>query len=120
MQHPFLQNSSKYGILNIAIYAEIHFGGSDMNKTEFVAAVAEAAGASKKDAENIINATLAQIEKVLVAGDKVQFVGFGTFETRERGERTAKNPRTGEAITVPAAKAPAFKAGKALKDAVNK
>ena len=72
-----------------------------MNKTEFVAAVAEAAGASKKDAENIINATLAQIEKVLVAGDKVQFVGFGTFETRERGERTAKNPRTGEAITVP-------------------
>lgn len=91
-----------------------------MNKTEFVAAVAEAAGASKKDAENIINATLAQIEKVLAAGDKVQFVGFGTFETRERGERTAKNPRTGEAITVPAAKAPAFKAGKALKDAVNK
>ena len=88
-----------------------------MNKTEFVAAVAEAAGASKKDAENIINATLAQIEKVLVAGDKVQFVGFGTFETRERGERTAKNPQTGAAITVPASKAPAFKAGKALKDA---
>ena len=87
---------------------------------DVVAAVAEAAGASKKDAENIINATLAQIEKVLVAGGKVQFVGFGTFETRERGERTAKNPRTGEAITVPASKAPAFKAGKALKDAVNK
>ena len=63
-----------------------------MNKAEFVAAVAEAAGASKKDAENIINATLAQIEKVLVAGDKVQFVGFGTFETRERGERTARIP----------------------------
>ena len=57
--------------LNIAIYAEIHFEGSDMNKTEFVAAVAETAGASKKDAENIINATLAQIEKVLVAGGKV-------------------------------------------------
>lgn len=88
-----MQIGSKYGILNIAIYAEIHFEGSDMNKTEFVAAVAEAAGASKKDAENIINATLAQIEKTLVAG---------------------------EAITVPASKAPAFKAGKALKDAVNK
>lgn len=87
---------------------------------EFVAAVAEAAGASKKDAENIINATLAQIEKVLVAGGKVQFVGFGTFETRERGERTAKNPQTGAEITIPASKAPAFKAGKALKDAVNK
>lgn len=57
-----------------------------MNKTEFVAAVAEAAGASKKDAENIINVTLVQIEKTLVAGDKVQFVGFGTFETRERRE----------------------------------
>ena len=84
-----------------------------MNKTEFVAAVAEAAGASKKDAENIINETLAQIEKVLVAGDKVQFVGFGTFETRERGERTAKNPQTGAEITIPASKAPAFKAGKA-------
>lgn len=100
--------------LNIAIYAEIHFEGSDMNKTEFVAAVAETAGASKKDAENIINATLAQIEKVLVAGGKVQFVGFGTFETRERGERTAKNPQTGAEITIPASKAPAFKAGKAL------
>ena len=71
-----------------------------MNKTEFAAAVAEAAGASKKDAENIINASLAQIEKSLVEGDKIQFVGFGTFETRERGERAAKNPRTGEQITV--------------------
>ena len=115
-----MQIGSKYGILNIAIYAEMHFEGSDMNKTEFIAAVAEAAGASKKDAENIISVTLVQIEKTLVAGDKVQFVGFGTFETRERGERTAKNPQTGEAITVPASKAPAFKAGKALKDAVNK
>ena len=91
-----------------------------MNKTELVAAIAEKAELSKKDAENIINATLAQIEKVLVAGDKVQFVGFGTFETRERGERTAKNPQTGAEITIPASKAPAFKAGKALKDAVNK
>jgi len=91
-----------------------------MNKTEFIAAVAESAGANKKDAESIINAALAQIEKALAAGEKVQFVGFGTFETRERGERAAKNLRTGETITVPAAKVPAFKAGKALKDAVNK
>ena len=91
-----------------------------MNKTEFVAAVAEAAGASKKDAENIINATLAQIEKVLVAGDKVQFVGFGTFETRKRPARKGRNPRTKEEITIPATVAPAFKAGKALKDAVAK
>ena len=91
-----------------------------MNKTQLVEAVAAEANLSKKDAEAAVKATFAAIEGALVKGDKVQLIGFGTFETRVRGERTGKNPRTGEAITVPAAKAPAFKAGKALKDAVNK
>ena len=91
-----------------------------MNKTEFVAAVAEAAGVSKKDTESVVNAALAQIEKALVSGEKVKFIGFGTFETRERKERMGKNLRTKETIKIAACKTPVFKAGKPLKDAVNK
>ncbi len=91
-----------------------------MNKNELIAAVAEAAGVSKKDADAVVKATFEQIANALVAGEKVQLIGFGTFETRERGARTGKNPRTGETVTIAACKAPAFKAGKALKDAVNK
>lgn len=91
-----------------------------MNKTELIAAVAESAALSKKDAEKAVNAVVTVVTDALVAGDKVQLVGFGTFETRERGARTGKNPRTGEAINIAASKVPAFKAGKALKDAVNK
>ncbi len=91
-----------------------------MNKNELIAAVAEAAGVSKKDAAAVIGATFDKIAQAMVAGDKVQLIGFGTFETRERGARTGKNPRTGETVTIAACKAPAFKAGKALKDAVNK
>ena len=91
-----------------------------MNKNELISAVAEATGISKKDTSAVIGATLDKIAEAMVAGDKVQLVGFGTFETRERSERTGKNPRTGEEVKIAACKAPAFKAGKALKDAVNK
>ncbi len=91
-----------------------------MNKTELIAAVAENAALSKKDAEKAINAFVDAIKGALVDGDKVQLVGFGTFEVRARSARTGKNPRTGEAIKIAASKVPAFKAGKALKDTVNK
>ena len=90
-----------------------------MNKTELIAAVAESAALSKKDAEKAVNAVIDSIKGALADGDKVQLVGFGTFEVRARGARTGKNPRTGEAIKIAASKVPAFKAGKALKDAVN-
>ena len=90
-----------------------------MNKTQLVEAVAAEANLSKKDAEAAVKATFAAIEGALVKGDKVQLIGFGTFETRVRGERTGKNPRTGETVKIAACKAPAFKAGKALKDIVN-
>ena len=91
-----------------------------MNKTELAAAVAAKAEFSKKDAEKAVNAIIDSIAEALESGDKVQLVGFGTFEVRQREAREGKNPRTGEEITIPASKAPAFKAGKALKDSVNK
>jgi len=91
-----------------------------MNKTELIAAVAEKAGLSKKDAEKAVEAVVASIKDSLAAGDKVQLVGFGVFDVKERAERTGRNPRTKQAITIPAAKLPVFKAGKALKDAVAK
>lgn len=90
-----------------------------MNKTELVSAVAEQAQISKKDAEKAVSAVVDTITGALKGGDKVQLVGFGTFEVRQRDARQGKNPRTGEVIAIPATKAPAFKAGKALKDAVN-
>lgn len=89
-----------------------------MNKTELVNAVAESAALSKKDAEKAVGAVFASIEGALKAGDKVQLVGFGTFEIRERAAKEGRNPRTGEALSIAASKVPAFKAGKALKDAV--
>ena len=91
-----------------------------MNKNELIAAVAEATGVSKKDTDAVIKMTFEKIAAAMAAGDKVQVAGFGTFETRERGERTGLNPRTKETVTIAACKAPAFKAGKALKEAVNK
>lgn len=91
-----------------------------MNKTELVAAIAENAELSKKDAEKALSAAIAAITDAMVKGDKVQLVGFGTFEVRARDARKGKNPRTGEEITIAASKVPAFKAGKALKDTVNK
>ncbi len=91
-----------------------------MNKTELVANVAEKAGLTKKDAEKAVNALFSSVEEALVANDKVQMIGFGTFEVKERAERTGRNPQTGAEIKIPASKNPVFKAGKALKDAVNK
>ena len=92
-----------------------------MNKAELVAAVAEKTNFTKKDAEVALNAVIASIEEALVEGEKVQLIGFGTFETRERKARQGRNPRKpGEVIDIAASKAPVFKAGKALKDAVNK
>ena len=92
-----------------------------MNKAELVAAIAEKANFTKKDAEAALNAVTASIEEALIKGDKVQLIGFGTFETRERKARQGRNPRQPEeVIQIEASKAPVFKAGKALKDAVNK
>ena len=92
-----------------------------MNKAELVAEVAKKTGFTKKDAETAINAFLETVEKQLVKGDKVQLIGFGTFETRKRKAREGRNPRKPEeTIKIAASKAPVFKAGKALKDAVNK
>ena len=91
-----------------------------MNKTELTAALAANAGLSKKDAEKALNAVVDVVTETLSKGDKVQVVGFGSFEVKERPARTARNPRTGEEIEIGASKAPVFKAGKALKDTVNK
>ena len=90
-----------------------------MNKSELIAAVAAQANISKKDADAAVNAVVNAVTEALKQGDKVQLVGFGTFEVRERGARTGRDPRSGNTIEIPASKAPAFKAGKALKDAVN-
>lgn len=89
-----------------------------MTKPEFLAKVAETAGTTKADAEKIVNAALETIEGTLSKGDSVQFVGFGTFEVRERAARTGINPKTKEKIQIAAKKAVAFKVGKKLKDAV--
>lgn len=91
-----------------------------MNKADLVAAVAEKAGISKKDSEKAVNAAFDAITDALVAGDKVQLVGFGAFETKERSARIGRNPKTKEEIQIPASRVPAFKAGKALKDAIAK
>ena len=91
-----------------------------MNKTELIAAVAEKTGMTKKDAERVINATVETITQSLVKGDKVAVSGFGNFEVKAREARVGRNPRTKETIQIPATKLPAFKAAKALKDAVAK
>ncbi|MCF0144483.1 MAG: HU family DNA-binding protein [Firmicutes bacterium] len=92
-----------------------------MNKAGLISAVAEKTGAKKKDVEETVNATLACIEEALCRGEKVQLIGFGTFEARERKARQGRNPRKPEEIImVEATRAPVFKAGKALKDAVGK
>ena len=91
-----------------------------MNKTELVAAIAAKTELSKKNAEKAVAAVLETVAETLAAGEKVQLVGFGTFETREREARTAKNPRTGEPVEVAASRVPAFKAGQALKTKVAK
>ena len=91
-----------------------------MNKTELIAAVAEKAGLTKKDAERVVNATVEAITESLVKGDKVSVSGFGIFEVKTREARVGRNPRTKETIQIPATRLPAFKASKTLKDSVAK
>ena len=91
-----------------------------MNKTELIAAIAAKTGETKKIADAVVNAFVEVIEENLAKGEKVQLVGFGSFEVRKRAARKGRNPQTKEEIKIPASKAPVFKAGKALKDLVNK
>jgi DNA-binding protein HU-beta len=90
-----------------------------MNKSDLISAIAAKADITKKDAEAAVNALTDVIAEALKAGDKVQLVGFGTFEVKERAEREGRNPKTGETIKIAASKSPAFSAGKGLKDAIN-
>lgn len=91
-----------------------------MNKTELVNSIASKSGLNKKNSEAALNALLASVEETLENGEKVVLVGFGTFEVRKRAARKGRNPQTKKEITIPASKAPVFKAGKGLKDIVNK
>jgi len=90
-----------------------------MNKTELIDAVAEAADLTKAESSRAVDAVVAAVTKALKAGDAVTLVGFGTFQVRDRAARTGRNPKTGDTIKIAASKNPSFKAGKALKDAVN-
>ena len=90
-----------------------------MNKTELIESVAESGDLSKADAARAVDAVISSVTKALKKGDSVTVVGFGTFQVRERAARTGRNPKTGDTINIAASKNPAFKAGKALKDAVN-
>ncbi|MDD3692422.1 MAG: HU family DNA-binding protein [Oscillospiraceae bacterium] len=91
-----------------------------MNKVKLVSSVAQKSGLSKKDSEKAVTAMLDSIVETVASGDKVQLVGFGTFEVRERQQRTGRNPRTKEEIIIPASKQPVFKAGKSFKESVAK
>lgn len=91
-----------------------------MNKSDLVASMSEKSSLSKKDAEKALNAFMDSVEEALVKGDKVQLIGFGSFEVRKRAARKGRNPQTKEELTIPETKAPIFKVGKALKDEVNK
>ena len=89
-----------------------------MNKSELINAIATHSGLTKADADRVLGALIQTVESTLKSGDSIALVGFGTFEVKERAERTGRNPQTGAAITIAAAKVPSFKAGKGLKDAV--
>lgn len=89
-----------------------------MNKSEFIGAIADASGLTKADSERALEALFQVVKKTLKKGESISLVGFGTFEVRKRAARTGRNPRTGATIKIKASKIPAFKAGKALKDAV--
>lgn len=91
-----------------------------MNKSELITIVAEKAGLTKKQASDALDATLEEIQNAVTAGDKVSFIGFGTFERRDRAARTGRNPQTNEIVNIPASSVPAFKPGKAFKDRVKK
>lgn len=99
---------------------EIFREGISVNKADLVSAMAEKSGLTKKDAEKALNAFIDSVTEALAKKDKVQLVGFGTFEVRERSARKGRNPQTGEEIDIPAANIPVFKAGKALRDGINK
>ena len=90
-----------------------------MNKTELVANIAEKSGLTKKDAEKALGAFFESVQQALIEGDRVQLIGFGTFEVKERAARKGRNPQTGKEIQIPAAKLPVFKASAALKELVN-
>lgn len=107
-------------VVNCAFHSLLtyFYGGFKMNKTELVAAVAEKAELSKKDADKAVAAVIDAISETLKENGKVQLVGFGTFEVRERAARTGINPQTKQTIKIAASKNPVFKAGKALKDAI--
>lgn len=90
-----------------------------MNKTDLVNNISSKSGLTKKDVESVLNGFLGEITDALVAGDKVQLIGFGTFETRKRAARAGRNPQTGNTIEIPESNVPAFKAGNKLKEAVN-
>lgn len=89
-----------------------------MNKTDLINNIAAKSGLTKRDVEAVLNGFLGEVTEALQSGDKVQLIGFGTFETRSRSGRTGRNPQTGKEIEIPASKIPAFKAGNKLKDAV--
>ena len=111
---------ARYFIISIDLVANLK-EDRRMNKAELVAKVADKTGFKKKDAELALDAVLETIEQALVDGDSVRLIGFGTFETRSRKARTGRNPQKPDSvIEIPASKAPVFKAGKSLKDAVNK
>lgn len=93
-------------------------GEATMNKTELIAAMAETSGLSKKDCDAALAAFITTVETALKSGEKVQLIGFGSFEVKERAARTGRNPRTKETVEIPASKAPVFKAGQAFKDAI--
>lgn len=110
----------KKNSINSLKFIYLFKGDSIVNKAELISATAEKTGLSKKDTEKTVNAILETITEALKAGDKVQVVGFGVFDVKHREARIGHNPRTKEQIKIPATKAPQFKAGKALKDAVAK
>ncbi|MBB6733371.1 HU family DNA-binding protein [Cohnella zeiphila] len=89
-----------------------------MNKTDLINSISEKSGLTKKDVESVLNGFLGEVSEALAKGDKVQLIGFGTFETRERSGRVGRNPQTGKSIEIAASKVPAFKAGNKLKEAV--
>jgi len=112
--------SLRHGDKRIAVvYSEQHQGEYRMNKSELIEAVAQSADLSKASATKAVDAMVDAVTKALKENDTVSLVGFGTFSVRERAARSGRNPRTGETINIPASKVPGFKAGKALKDAVN-
>lgn len=90
-----------------------------MNKADLVQSIAQKSGMAKKDVEMVLNHFIGEVTEALSTGDKVQLVGFGTFETRQRASRAGRNPQTGKEIVIPASNVPAFKAGNKLKEAVN-